>query len=152
MNYWSLFDEIQGATHGTPVAIDYRELSWPEDTEFIYTPFQVLAIKSDNQFSKMIFSQEGYLICIEDYEHKTLSRKLIFDDRGFVSSIEIYHDGQSPMKRYYLAVKGQIIMTQDFMTEKLLFNQNSMTFFRRSHMAIWMNLFLKKFNNTILQH
>ncbi|MCH4475845.1 accessory Sec system protein Asp1 [Staphylococcus haemolyticus] len=119
MNYWSLFDEIQGATHGTPVAIDYRELSWPEDTEFIYTPFQVMAIKSDNQFSKMIFSQEGYLICIEDYEHKTLSRKLIFDDRGFVSSIEIYHDGQSPMKRYYLAVKGQIIMTQDFMTEKI---------------------------------
>ncbi|RNM44750.1 accessory Sec system glycosyltransferase Asp1, partial [Staphylococcus aureus] len=35
----SLFDEIQGATHGTPVAIDYRELSWPEDTEFIYTPY-----------------------------------------------------------------------------------------------------------------
>ena len=100
----------------------------------------------------MIFSQEGYLICIEDYEHKTLSRKLIFDDRGFVSSIEIYHDGQSPMKRYYLAVKGQIIMTQDFMTEKITIQPEFYDLFQKSHMAIWMNLFLKKFNNTILQH
>ena len=37
--HWSVFDEIQGVGHQTPQAIDYRDLSWPEGTEFIL-PFQ----------------------------------------------------------------------------------------------------------------
>ncbi|KIR10375.1 accessory Sec system glycosyltransferase Asp1, partial [Staphylococcus gallinarum] len=27
--YWSVFDEIQGFTHQTPQAVDYRQLDWP---------------------------------------------------------------------------------------------------------------------------
>ena len=58
-HYWSVFDEIQGVGHQTPQAIDYRDLSWPEGTEFIFTPFQIQAITGDNTFSKIHFSQEG---------------------------------------------------------------------------------------------
>lgn len=36
-NYWSVFDDIQGVSHQTPQAIDYRDLAWPENTEFIFT-------------------------------------------------------------------------------------------------------------------
>ena len=60
VDYWSLFDVIQGAQNMTPQAIDYRDLAWPEDTEFMYTPFQVIAIIATNTYSKIIFSQEGY--------------------------------------------------------------------------------------------
>ena len=46
-HYWSVFDEIQGVGHQTPQAIDYRDLSWPEGTEFIFTPFQIQAMTED---------------------------------------------------------------------------------------------------------
>ena len=36
-NYWSVFDDIQDVSHQTPQAIDYRDLAWPENTEFIFT-------------------------------------------------------------------------------------------------------------------
>ena len=119
INYWSLFDDIQGATYLTPIAIDFRTLSWPEDTEFIYTPYQVIAITGDNQFSKIIFSQEGYLLYIEAYEENRLSRKFIFDDRGFVSAIETYNETQAPVNRYYLNVDGQCMMVQNFTTQRV---------------------------------
>lgn len=77
---------------------------------------------------------------------------MIFDDRGFVSSIEIYHDGQSPMKRYYLAVKGQIIMTQDFMTEKITIQPEFYDLFQKKSYGNMDELIFEKFNNTILQH
>ena len=72
MSYWSLFDDIQGVAQMSPQAIDYRELGWPEDTEFIYTPFQVIAITSETTYSKLNFSQEGYLFEIETYKDLSL--------------------------------------------------------------------------------
>ena len=89
-SYWSLFDDIQGARQITPHAIDYRDLAWPEDTEFIYTSFQVIARTEAHKYSKIQFSQEGYLVVIEEYVHEKLQKKYIFDDRGFISSIETF--------------------------------------------------------------
>ncbi|UDI77283.1 accessory Sec system protein Asp1 [Staphylococcus taiwanensis] len=132
INYWALFDDIQGAAHLTPVAIDYRDLNWPEATEFIYTPFQVMAITDDNHFSKIIFSQEGYLLFIEDYENKTLQRKFIFDDRGFISSIETYTTYQEPKTRYYLDIEGRLIMTQNFMTQKVTIQSEFYSLFQKT--------------------
>ena len=89
-HYWSVFDEIQGVGHQTPQAIDYRDLSWPEGTEFIFTPFQIQAITGDNTFSKIHFSQEGYLMWVEDYKYSTIQRRFVFDDRGFISAVRTY--------------------------------------------------------------
>ena len=56
-HYWSVFDEIQGVGHQTPQAIDYRDLSWPEGTEFIL-PFQIQAITGDNTFLKFTLARK----------------------------------------------------------------------------------------------
>ena len=108
MSYWSLFDDIQGVAQMSPQAIDYRDLEWPEDTEFIYTPFQVIAITSETTYSKMNFSQEGYLFEIETYKEKSLQVKYLFDDRGFISSIEKFqNNGQLSYKwSYYYDTKS----------------------------------------------
>ncbi|GGG98560.1 accessory Sec system protein Asp1 [Staphylococcus pragensis] len=119
VTYWSLFDAIQGAQNVTPQAIDYRDLAWPEDTEFIYTSFQVIAITATNMYSKINFSQEGYLLWIEDFENEVLKRKFIFDDRGFISSIESYDLNSKPAYRDYLNVDGSTIMRQNFNTQNI---------------------------------
>ena len=51
-HYWSVFDEIQGVGHQTPQAIDYRDLSWPEGTEFIFTPFKFKRLQVITRFLK----------------------------------------------------------------------------------------------------
>ncbi|MFG1662273.1 accessory Sec system glycosyltransferase Asp1 [Staphylococcus epidermidis] len=35
-DYWSVFDVLQSAPNALPRAIDYLDLNWPKDTEFVY--------------------------------------------------------------------------------------------------------------------
>ena len=86
-NYWSVFDDIQGVSHQTPQAIDYRDLAWPENTEFIFTPYKIQAVTGEHTFSKIHFSQEGYLMWIEDFQHNIIQRRYVIDDRGFISAV-----------------------------------------------------------------
>ncbi|NHA36614.1 accessory Sec system protein Asp1 [Staphylococcus schleiferi] len=130
-HYWSLFDEIQGFKHQTPQSVDYRQLNWPEETEFIYMPFYIRAITSEFQYSNIYFSQEGYLIWIESYENDVKRRRYIFDDRGFLSSVMIYDDKGQVDHQLYMTFDGDWVMKEDGATGKVeihhkyqpLFNQ-----------------------------
>ena len=103
----------------SPQAIDYRDLGWPEDTEFIYTPFQVIAITSETTYSKLNFSQEGYLFEIETYKDNSLQVKYLIDDRGFISSIEKFQNNGQPSYKEYLDINGHTIMIQSLITQKV---------------------------------
>lgn len=111
--YCSVFDEIQMTGHQTPQAIDYRDLNWPEGTEFVFTPFQIEAITGDNTHSMIHFSQEGYLMWVEDYENNIIKRRFVFDDRGFISAVRTYTEtGQKDMKHYFTK-QGEEIFQED---------------------------------------
>ena len=58
-HYWSVFDEIQGIGHQTPQAIDYRDLSWPEGTEFILLPFKFKRLRVITRFLKFTSAKRG---------------------------------------------------------------------------------------------
>ena len=58
-HYWSVFDEIQGIGHQTPQAIDYRDLSWPEGTEFILLPFKFKRLQVITRFLKFTSAKRG---------------------------------------------------------------------------------------------
>lgn len=58
-HYWSVFDEIQGVGHQTPQAIDYRDLSWPEGTEFILLPFKFKRLQVITRFLKFTSAKRG---------------------------------------------------------------------------------------------
>ncbi|MCI2774180.1 accessory Sec system protein Asp1 [Staphylococcus petrasii] len=155
MSYWSLFDDIQGAQQCTPKAIDYRDLDWSEYTEFVYTPFQVIAITGPNAYSKVIFSQEGYLLWIEDYDSHQRQRKFIFDDRGFISAIDIYENNHEiPHHRVYLNVSGNAVMTQDFTTQKITIHSDFDNHFRKTEYETMDDLIHEKlldYNQTYLE-
>ena len=81
-NYWSLFDEIQGFSHRTPQAIDYRQLQWPAETEFVFTPFLMRGVTSPSTYTNIYFNQEGYIVWLEDFEGLKKQRRYIFENRG----------------------------------------------------------------------
>ncbi|PTG17016.1 accessory Sec system protein Asp1 [Staphylococcus chromogenes] len=111
--YWSVFDEIQGFTHQTPQSVDYRQLNWPSGTEFVYTPYLIRAITAKNRYSNIYFSQEGYLIWIEDFENQTKCRRFVFDDRGCLSSV-LYFDTQgAPQTLRYMTQDGGWILEEN---------------------------------------
>lgn len=134
-SYWSLFDDIQGARQITPHAIDYRDLAWPEDTEFIYTSFQVIARTEAHKYSKIQFSQEGYLVVIEEYVHEKLQKKYIFDDRGFISSIETFQSEDIPNYKKYLNIEGDVVMTQNLITQEIEIDQAFYSYFQKKSYA-----------------
>lgn len=112
-NYWSLFDALQGFDAVTPKPLDYREMEWPRETEFVHTSFIVKAFYKDTE-TKIYYNQEGYLVWMDHYHQEQLLKRLVFDDRGYLSSI-VDFTGESTLI-HYLNAQGIIIMTENTVT------------------------------------
>ncbi|RXK17614.1 accessory Sec system protein Asp1 [Macrococcus sp. DPC7161] len=115
-SYWSVFDNIQGFEQLTPKPIDFRDLNWPEGTDFIYTPYTVRAITSESTYSIIHFSQTGYLIWIESYTDKVKTHRYVFDDRGVLSSIVSFNANNEPILLKLMSVDGDVVLTEDIQT------------------------------------
>lgn len=103
---WSLFDQIQNISNCSQRHIDFRSLNWPEGVEFIYTPFLVMVRQDKKRLATVEFGQDGQLIWVDYYDQEIIKHRYVFDDRGFVSSIIHYQDGQ-PHHQDYLNLAGQ---------------------------------------------
>lgn len=103
--YWSCFDAIQEIRRKKAVVLSYHNLNWPPHTEFIYTPFLVIAMLHGVRYAQLEFGEDGNLIQIDMYENGRLHRTNIYDDRGFISSTILYEDEQ-PFRQDYLMENG----------------------------------------------
>lgn len=111
--YWSVFDEIQGFSHHAPQAINYHHLKWPDDVEFVYTPYLLKCVTSDQTFTNIYFSQEGYSIWFEEFENGQLQRRYIFDDRGYLSAIRYFDKDGEGTYQEYLTIDGDCVLCED---------------------------------------
>ncbi|MCG7339003.1 accessory Sec system protein Asp1 [Staphylococcus sp. ACRSN] len=112
-NYWSLFDDIQGFDTHTPQPIDFKSLDWPENTEFVYTPYLVRCVTSETTYSNVYFNQDGYMIWMEDFENGQRIQRFIFDDRGYLSSILYFNEQGVPYRQEYMTIDGDCILTTE---------------------------------------
>lgn len=103
--YWSCFDAIQEIKRTKVDILSYHDLMWPEHTEFIYTPFCILAYVNNNKYAEVQFGEDGNMIEVNLFQQEVIVRKNIYDDRGFLSCTTIY-DGNSPIYEQYLDEKG----------------------------------------------
>ena len=99
--YVSLFDEAQGIVSRKVGLFTYRDLNWPSDVEWIFTPFVILAKREGKLYGRIEFGKEGFMLSVSFYEEGKKSRTLIFDDRGFVSSITFYNQGEEEYTNFY---------------------------------------------------
>ncbi|MGT2934216.1 accessory Sec system protein Asp1 [Streptococcus catagoni] len=102
VSYWSLFDHLQGIKGHQFGRLNWRQFAWPEKSEFIYSPFTVSVFVDDLRYAQVLFADGGYLykIFLYDQTKGTIKEALIFDDRGFLSSILYYKDGIADHQDY----------------------------------------------------
>lgn len=105
--YFSVFDDIQGIGAVKTKIIDFKDLTWPQEIEFIYTPFSIQAYLGKDLFAKVDFGEDGQVIWIDYYIDGFLQRKCVFDDRGFLSSIIYYTKEGAAYYQEYLDYDGQ---------------------------------------------
>ncbi|RAI78919.1 accessory Sec system protein Asp1 [Macrococcoides goetzii] len=108
VDYWSLFDVLQGFEKVTPKPLDYRTFNWSEQTEFIYTPFIIKAVDG-NVVTNIYYDPDGYLIWMEQFIDDVKLKRFVFDDRGYLSSIIDFKDEECI---HYLNADGDIILTE----------------------------------------
>ncbi len=109
--YWSCFDAIQEVTRKKASVFSFHNLNWPENIEFVYTPFVVVAYLNGAKYAEINFGEAGNPIEVSIYQGVNLSRRNIYDDRGFVSSTEVYENGIIAYTDY-LTEKGTIKMRE----------------------------------------
>lgn len=103
--YWSLFDVIQNIKVKRPAILSFHDLAWPENVEFIYSPFDVIAMRGNEKYATIEFGEDGNMIQIDLFQGNELRRRNIYDDRGFMSSTTVFREGKWSY-RQYLDEKG----------------------------------------------
>ncbi|WP_028242536.1 accessory Sec system protein Asp1 [Pseudobutyrivibrio ruminis] len=134
--YLSVFDSIQ-EVRGKKVAVfSFHNLDWPEEIEFVYTPFVVLAYLHGKKYAQINFGEAGNPIEVSMYENDVIIRRNIYDDRGFISATELYEDGniaytdylteEGIVKMRIMADDGQVHINEKANTY-LVFKQDGIT-------------------------
>lgn len=104
-DYYSVFDEIQGIQSKEMQVLQIKDLDWEPDCEFVYTPFLIMVRRQGQLYAHVEFGVEGFISFIKFFKDDQLEKFYIFDDRGFVSSITYYEEGQ-PLYQDYLQPDG----------------------------------------------
>lgn len=121
--YWSCFDAIQEVKRKKSAMFSFNQINWPVGTEFVYTPFVVLAYLHGEKYAKVEFGEDGNLIQIDMYEKGILCRQNFYDDRGFVSGSIVYKEGE-PVYQDYLMENGIWKARVYFEDGHVVINQN----------------------------
>ena len=78
----------------------FHNLNWPEHIEFIYSPFALIAQLRGEKYAQVEFGEDGNPIQVDMYQENKLTRRNIYDDRGFVSSTIIFESGKPVYQDY----------------------------------------------------
>lgn len=98
--YWSVFDQMQCIESKTQRPFLVKDVPWPDGVEFIESPFFIIVRKDGEKYARISFGDDGNMLTIEYYETDVISRIEHFDDRGFISMMEIYEDGKALYEQY----------------------------------------------------
>lgn len=98
--YWSVFDAIQEVRRKKQAVLSFHNLNWPRDIEFIYTPFSIAAMLNQEKYALIEFGEYGNPIQVNLYRDGQISRKNIYDDRGFISCTSVYENGSKAYDQY----------------------------------------------------
>ena len=98
---YSVFDVMQDFHNLHTQVLTIRDIEWDNDCEFIYSPFTIIVQKNGKKFAKVEHGVEGFISDIQYFEpNGQVDTHYIMDDRGFVSSVIFFEDGQAAYQEY----------------------------------------------------
>ncbi len=148
--YLSVFDAIQEVRSKKTVVFSFHNLAWPEDIEFVYTPFVVVAYLHGKKYAQIDFGEAGNPIEVSMYENDVISRRNIYDDRGFISATELYENGNI-VYTDYLTEDGVVKMRMMEDTGEVRINEKVDTYLVFSQKGILEKHFEKNLYSNISQ-
>jgi accessory secretory protein Asp1 len=99
--WWSCFDAMQGIGARSMQTFSFHDLTWPEGTEFVYSPFAVIALVEGRKYAQIEFGEDGNMFRVDLFRGDVLVSRNLYDDRGFVSCQISYQDGAAVRERYF---------------------------------------------------
>lgn len=96
----SLFDILQDTQNAKYRVTNYKDFNWDRDVNFVYTPFVIVARKGIEKIAEIEMGADGNVIGLVYFEQQTITKKYVFDDRGFLSSIIYFENGQANYQDY----------------------------------------------------
>ncbi len=99
--YWSCFDAMQAISGRAMHTFSFHDLSWPEDVEFVYSPFAVLVMRNHQKYAEISFAEDGNMFRVDLFQNGLLTASNHYDDRGFVSLQTAYENGAPVFERYF---------------------------------------------------
>ena len=103
---YPIFDDLQDLHDIHSQVMNIRDIEWDSDCQFIYSPFAIVVQKNGKKYAKVEHGVEGFISEIQYFDlDGQISTHYIMDDRGFVSSV-IYFDNGQPIYQDYLDPKG----------------------------------------------
>lgn len=131
--YWSAFDKAQDIHTQSIGVLSYRDLSWPEHTEWIYSPFSIFAMVQGKRYARVNFTDGSELLSVDYYgTGGALIRTDLYDDRGFCSSYRTYQDGRETWQ-YFLNPYGKLQFRENLTTGAVDTEPDAGYPFRRLH-------------------
>ncbi|GKQ42752.1 accessory Sec system protein Asp1 [Companilactobacillus sp. RD055328] len=100
-NYWNLFDELQGITEVQQRAVTLDDFDFDDDIRLIYTPFVILARSDDQTIAEIRTEQSGQVQSALYFKDGLPIYHDHYDDRGFISSREIFQDEKLLYTSYF---------------------------------------------------
>lgn len=99
--YWSCFDAMQGISSRSMRTFSFHDLAWPDEVEFVYSPFAVLAMRGGEKFAQVEFAEDGNMFLVDMFQGGQRVCTNLYDDRGFVSCQVSYKDGAPVRRRFF---------------------------------------------------
>ncbi|MQN00663.1 MAG: accessory Sec system protein Asp1 [Lachnospiraceae bacterium] len=99
--YWSCFDAMQGISMHQISMFSFHDLTWPDDVEFIYSPFAVIVRRDEKKFAQIEFAEDGNMFRVDMYKDDEQVSSNYYDDRGFMSLQVVYQNGLPYREQYF---------------------------------------------------
>ncbi|MFK4942993.1 accessory Sec system protein Asp1 [Lactococcus garvieae] len=99
-NYVSIFDELQTNEHVEQKSLALKDLNFPDAVTFSYTSFNILVYQQEALIGQITLGEASYISEVTYISGGEVTLVEIYDDRGFISSRDIYEDGTFCYKEY----------------------------------------------------
>ena len=106
--YVSLFDQLQGFKGEFQEALRLEDLDFPDTVSYVYTPFSILVYQEGAQIGEVIMREGAHISEVKHFQDAQMIFIEVYDDRGFLSSRQLFENGKH-VSTEYLDAFGQRI-------------------------------------------
>lgn len=149
-NYYSVFDDLQNINVEGMRSFSFTDLKWPQNVEFRYTPFFVLASIGEKIFAQIDFSEDGKVIRVKEFSDEHIEKTYFFDDRGFLSSVRTLDGYEQSQYQEFFDLSGQCQFKVDLNSSEVNIAPIAKQRFKKDRYNNIDDLIVEKYNDYLM--